>query len=63
MLFHEIETERLRLKNISFEDREFMSKQFSDDSVNKYLFDAEPLNNLKEADELIDFYLQPEPRR
>lgn len=63
MLFHEIETKRLRLKNISFEDREFMLKQFSDDSVNKYLFDAELLNNLEEADELIDFYLQPEPRR
>jgi ribosomal-protein-alanine N-acetyltransferase len=26
------------------------------------LFDAEPLNNLDEADELIYFYLQPEPR-
>lgn len=62
MLFHEIETERLLLKNISYEDRAFILNQFSNDSINRYLFDAEPLNSLDEAHELINFYLQPEPR-
>lgn len=62
MFFYEIETERLRLKNISFEDREFILNEFSNDSINRFLFDAEPLNNLEEADEIISFYLQPEPR-
>ena len=50
------------LKTISSQDREFVLRQFSNDDVNQYLFDAEPLGSLEEADELIDFYLQPEPR-
>lgn len=62
MFFNDIETNRLLLKNISFDDREFILKQFSDDRVNRYLFDAEPVSNLEESDEIIDFYLQKEPR-
>ncbi len=62
MFFKEIETERLYLKNLSFEDREFMLYHFSNDNVNQYLFDAEPLSSLEEADEIIGFYLEPEPR-
>lgn len=61
-MFKSIETERLFLKNISFEDREFIFSQFSNDIVNRYLFDAEPLDNIEGADEIIDFYTQPEPR-
>lgn len=62
MLFNNIETERLLLKNIGMDDREFILSQFSDDVVNKYLFDAEPLTNMEGAEEIIDFYIQPEPR-
>ncbi len=62
MSFIEIETERLLLKNISYEDRNFILNQFSNDAINTYLYDAEPLNSLLEADELINFYFQPEPR-
>jgi len=62
MFFHEIETERLLLKNISYEDRNFILDHFSNDTINRYLFDAEPLSSLDEADEIIDFYIQPEPR-
>lgn len=62
MFFYELETERLLLKNISYEDREFIFNQFSNESINRYLFDAEPLKSLEEADEIIYFYLQPEPR-
>lgn len=62
MLFKNIETERLLLKNISIDDREFIFSQFSNDKVNQYLFDAEPLTEPQEADEIIAFYLQAEPR-
>jgi len=62
MFFRELETSRLYLKNISVNDRDFIFKQFSNDDVNKYLFDSEPLVNMCEADEIIEFYIQPEPR-
>lgn len=62
MFYNTLQTERLTLKNISKEDRDFVYKQFSDDVINRYLFDAEPLTNLEGADEIIDFYVQPEPR-
>ena len=60
--FRELETCRLKLINISLEDREFIYQLFSDDTVNRYLFDAEPVIDISEADEIIKFYLQPEPR-
>lgn len=62
MFYKQLETNRLLLKNIDSADREFVFSQFSDEDINKYLFDAEPLTDLSEADEIIDFYLQPEPR-
>ena len=62
MLFKALETERLILKNISFDDRDFIYDQFSNASVNQYLYDAEPLVDIQGADEIIEFYLQPEPR-
>jgi ribosomal-protein-alanine N-acetyltransferase len=36
--------------------------QFSNDEVNRYLFDAEPLTNIRDADEIIEYYTRPEPR-
>ena len=62
MLFDNLETERLLLHNIEMSDREFIFSQFSDDVVNRYLFDAEPLVDISEADELINYYTIPEPR-
>ena len=62
MFFNNIETERLILKNIGIDDRNFIFSQFSDDVVNRYLFDAEPVTNMQGADEIIGFYVQPEPR-
>jgi ribosomal-protein-alanine N-acetyltransferase len=62
MFFKEIETDRLYLKNISIYDRDFILAQFSNNEVNRYLFDAEPLADVYGADEIIDFYIQPEPR-
>jgi ribosomal-protein-alanine N-acetyltransferase len=62
MLFTDVETERLLLKDIAIDDRDFIFSQFSDDVVNKYLFDAEPLTDIQGADEIINFYIEPEPR-
>lgn len=62
MLFNDIKTERLFLKNIAIDDRDFIFSQFSNDVVNKYLFDAEPLTDIQGADEIINFYIEPEPR-
>lgn len=62
MVFTNLETERLLLKNIDVKDREFIFDMFSDQMVNKYLFDAEPLTDISGADEIIEFYLEPEPR-
>lgn len=57
-LFMDIETNRLLLKSISVEDRDFIFSQFSDDSVTKYLYDEEPLTNILGADEIIDSYVK-----
>lgn len=62
MFFEDIETERLILKVISAEDDAFILKQFSNDEVNRYLFDVEPYSKIKEAQELIQFYNEPDPR-
>lgn len=62
MIFKNIETSRLYLRNISYQDRDFIYRQFSDDIVNRFLFDAEPLRDISEADEIINYYMQPEPR-
>ncbi|RSK26082.1 N-acetyltransferase [Bacillus sp. HMF5848] len=62
MFYKNLETDRLLLKNIDTGDREFIYSQFSDEEVNKYLFDAEPLNDINGAGEIIEFYLAPEPR-
>lgn len=62
MFYRDLETSRLYLKNISQDDREFIFKHFSDGFVTKYLFDAEPLTDISGADEIIECYLQPEPR-
>ena len=62
MFFCDLETERLLLKNISSDDREFVFSQFSDSTVNKYLFDVEPLSSIEGSDEIINMFLQAEPR-
>ena len=62
MLFNNINTKGLILKNIALEDRNFIFSQFSDAVVTKYLFDEEPLTDIEGADEIVNFYIQPEPR-
>lgn len=62
MVFENLETERINLKNISSDDVEFIYSQFSNDGVNTYLFDAEPVSDKEEAMDIIRFYTTPEPR-
>ncbi len=51
-----IHTTRLILRDISHTDRDFLFSQFSSDTVNRYLFDAEPLTCVDEADDIIAYY-------
>jgi ribosomal-protein-alanine N-acetyltransferase len=53
-------TQRLILKSISDEDREFVFTEFSDAVITKYLYDQEPLNDIKQADEIIHTYTCPQ---
>lgn len=61
-MFIDLETQRQILKSISYDDAEFFYQEFSDDDVNRYLFDVEPCSSSEEAKEWIEFYLEPEPR-
>jgi len=61
-MFHALETDRLLLKNISLDDTGFIFSEFSDDDVNEFLYDEEPMTDEKEAVDLINFYTCPEPR-
>lgn len=61
-MFIDLETERLFLKCIGYDDAEFFYKQFSTEEVNQYLFDAEPCSSVEEAQEWIGFYLENEPK-
>lgn len=62
MFFKELETDRLFLRNISYKDRGFIYIHFSDNGVTRFLLDAEPLTDISGADEIIESFLQPEPR-
>lgn len=63
MFFHDLETERLYLKNISPNDRQFIYNHFSNDDVNMYLFDSEPLTDIEGADDIISLFTIPEPKQ
>ena len=62
-MFTNIETKRLVLKCIDHSDRDFIFEEFQNDFINRYLFDAEPMTDISQADELIDFYTMVEPRQ
>jgi ribosomal-protein-alanine N-acetyltransferase len=61
-MFVDLETERLHLKCIDQSDREFIFEEFQNEYINQYLYDAEPMTEIKQADDLIDFYNMKEPR-
>ena len=49
-MFIDLETNRLLLKNISYDDAQFFYKEFSNDDVNRYLYDVEPCTSVNEVD-------------
>ncbi len=61
-MFVNIETKRLLLKCIDQSDREFIFEEFQNDFINQYLFDEEPMTDIEQADDLIEFYNMKEPR-
>lgn len=62
-MFTNIETKRLVLKCIDYGDRDFIFEEFQNDFINRYLYDEEPMTDISQADELIDFYTMVEPRK
>lgn len=61
-MFTNLETDRLVLKSIDRSDRDFILEEFQNEFINRYLFDAEPVADISQADEIIDFYTMDEPR-
>ena len=57
-MYKTLKTKRLTLKNIGYEDIDFIYHLFTNDFINKYLFDAEPLTSKEEAKAIIDFYIK-----
>lgn len=60
LLFPELETERLILRNIREEDTDFIYKHFSDEKVCEYLYDEVNFTSREEAAELVKFFSNPE---
>lgn len=60
LLFPNIETERLFLRELRDEDIDFIFKHFSDENVCMYLYDAEPLKEVNEAREIVEWYKNSE---
>lgn len=62
-MFTNIETNRLVLKCVDQSDRDFIFEEFQNDFINRYLYDEEPMTDISQADELINFYTMVEPRK
>lgn len=56
ILFPDIETNRLYLRDLTLLDAESVFKHFSDPKVTQFM-DIEPCSNLKEAEEIIQFHI------
>jgi ribosomal-protein-alanine N-acetyltransferase len=57
--FPSLETERLILRPLTLEDTDFVFRHFSDPAVTQYLLDEPPVTELAQAQEIIQFYLEP----
>ncbi|MCJ7696262.1 MAG: GNAT family N-acetyltransferase, partial [Anaerolineaceae bacterium] len=55
-----IETKRLVLRQMTPEDTDFVFQHFSDSAVFQYLMDEPPVTEYAQAQEIIQFYLEPE---
>jgi ribosomal-protein-alanine N-acetyltransferase len=60
--FPNLESERLRLRQLTTSDADFVFRHLSNPSVTEYLMDEPPLAELSQAQEIIDFYRDPESK-
>jgi len=57
--FPTLETERLLLRQLTREDTDFVFQHFSDSAVTQYLMDEPPVTEFSQAEEIVQFYLEP----
>ena len=60
-LFTGFETDNLMLRQICMDDKEDLYKQYSDPQICKFMMDFEPFTSVETAEEVINWYLCPEP--
>ena len=53
------ETERLILRPMASGDTDFVFRHFSDPQVHQYLLDEPPVTQYAQAEEIVQFYLEP----
>lgn len=58
-LFGNLETERLILRPLTYNDTDFVFNHFGDEQVSQYLVDFDPILTRIEAKEIIEFYFNP----
>jgi ribosomal-protein-alanine N-acetyltransferase len=61
--FPPLETQRLLLRSLVFEDTDFVFRHFSDPAVTQYLMDQPPLTEYEGAQEIIRFYQGPKANK
>ena len=62
LLFPDLETERLKLRQLTLDDTQFIFQHFSDPLVTQYLMDEPPLTSEDEARAIINFFQNPETK-
>jgi [ribosomal protein S5]-alanine N-acetyltransferase len=60
MYFPNLETSRLLLRETRESDSAFLLEHLGDPAVSRYLYDAEPYTTIEEAEELVQFFINPE---
>ena len=60
VIFPDLETERLHLRQLTVDDLDFVYQHFSNPLVAEFLLDEPPLSDISEARGIIEFYQQPE---
>ena len=60
--FPTLETERLILRQMTLEDADFVFQHFGDPAVSRYLMDEPPLTEYARAQEIIQFFCEPEEK-
>ncbi|MGD6776126.1 GNAT family N-acetyltransferase [Sutcliffiella horikoshii] len=59
-IFPELETDRLKLRNVNDTDADFIFKHFSNEKICEFLYDEEIFTRKEDAIELIEWYNDPE---